>query len=56
MDSRLDETTPGFGISDPPMCAFFGQLMLPSGEVHILHRYLLEAVSIRSHPFIVNSV
>ena len=56
MNSHLNEVTPGFGIPDPPMSAFVGQLMLASGEVHVLHGYLLEAVSIRSYPFVINSV
>ena len=56
VNSHLDETTSDFGIPGPPTSAFIGQLLLASGEVHILHSYLLEVVSICSYPFIVNGV
>ena len=56
VNSRLDEMTPGFGIPNPPMSAFIGQLLLASGEVHIFHGYLPEAVSICSYSFVMNSV
>ena len=56
VNPRLDETTPGFSIPDPPTSAFVGQFMLTHGEVHVLHGYLPKAVSIRGHPFVINSV
>ena len=56
VNSRLDETTPDLGVPDPPTSAFVGQLVFTSGEVHILHGYLPEAVSVGSYPFVVNGV
>ena len=56
MNSRLDEPTPGLSIPNPPSCAFIGQLLFASGEVHILHSYFSKAVSVRRHPFVVNRV
>ena len=55
-NSHFDEATPSFSIPDPPTSAFFGQLLFASGEVHILHSYLPEAIGIRGHPFVVNGV